>query len=127
MPSCLSAGVGCGGVTTDCVTCCPVSAGVGCGGVTTDCVTCRPVCLQGLVRVGLQQTVLHAVLCLQGLVAVGLQQTVLHAVLSVCRGWLGWGYNRLCYVPSCLSAGVGCGGVTTQTVLHACHPVCVRC
>ena len=184
MPSCLSAGVGCGGVTTDCVTCRPVSAGVACGGVTTDCVTCRPVCLQGLVVVGLQQTVLRAVLsvcrgwlwwgynrlcyvpsclsagvgcdgvttdrvtcrpvCLQGLVAVGLQQTVLHAVLSVCRGWLRWGYNRPCYVPSCLSAGdwmrlgynrpcympsclsagVGCGGVTTDCV--TCRPVCLQ-
>ena len=164
MPSCLSAGVGCGGVTTDCVTCRPVclqglvavglqqtvllavlsvcrgwlrwgynrlcympsclSAGVGCGGVTTDCVTCRPVCLQGLVAVGLQQTVLRAVLCLQGLVVVGLQQTVLRAVLSVCRGWLWWGYNRLCYMPSCLSAGVGCGGVTTDCV--TCRPVCLQ-
>ena len=164
MPSCLCAGVGCSGVTTDRVTCRPVSAGVGCGGVTTDRVTCRPVCVQGLVAVVLQQTVLHAVLsvcrgwlrwgynrpcympsclsagvscggvttdrvtcrpvCLQGLVAVGLQQTVLHAVLSVCRGWLRWGYNRPCYMPSCLSAGVGCGGVTTDRV--TCRPVCLQ-
>ena len=80
MPSCLSAGVGCGGVTTDCYVPTCLSAGVGCGGVTTDRVTCRPVCLQGLV-------------------AVGLQQTVLHAILSVCRGWLWWGYNRPCYMP----------------------------